>query len=1082
MKTNLIENRQIRIFISSTFRDMQAERDHLVQVVFPGLRRYCEERDVTLQEIDLRWGISEAESKQGKVVDICLKSIENTHPFFIGLLGERYGWVPNEEERRNIENTGVFEDEKYPEVKDMLRNGTSITEIEIQEGVLRSKEKVYAYFYFRSPKMEVPDDFKEPADSLGAKKLRRLKLLLHVQQTYPDKDYESIKHLGRLVEADFKALVDRLFPQGVFASELERERFEQGVFLRRMTAVYVPIHEYEACINEFVQSDGRGLVICGESGSGKSALLANWIKNRGKRENEKVIYHFIGQSRAQDDSQHITSRLINEIRDLYDGLPAPPTAPSSSLEVVFDSKQKVELEQLLFAIQDRGRLVIILDGVDKLPDIDKDFHWFPAFPAAVKIIFSTEEDNTWGYFDSIGCQTVDIGPLGKEYRKNLIEAYLLSFGKKLTPPQIERIASDDESKNPLVLCTVLDELRVFGKHEELDNEIDKYLKPDTIPGLFALALERREKIFNYEGKDDFVQAVLSLLYVSRSGLCEAEILALTGAKQLYWSQFLNGTASHLIEKGGLITFSNSFIRDVVKQRYLPDDAAERAYREKIVDFIKGPAVSRNRRYDELPHQLYALAEWDALYRFLLDFDVLNYLLKDNSTFIKYWHELYHINPEKYAIERCLEIDVQGRDPAEVWRMFHRMSYLAYAIAGKSIALARTFVEKAVMITEESYGVNNIETAKCYTFVSDTYSVIDQQKRRDCLLKALAIYRDQLGEEHADTAKAYCRAGESYMQGSTDRLNSAKEALPYLQKAITIQEKLLGSDHPDTAYSYVKLAGIYMILSMNDDENCRIDMEYQKAGMEHLTKVVSSVEKAYGRNSFETEQTYLALAMGYLLMSDNEKAVDYAARAKEISKNISVFMDDSLSEAVSALSEMISDFIPNDDASNAAETYFNSGLMAIMREDYDQAMVNFTKAIDLNPKYDDAYVNRGTIYLNKENYDRAIEDYTTAIALNPNEADVYHGRGNAYFKKDDYDKAIGDYEKAVNIDHDNDEYRISLALAYYFRGDEYFENGDCNRAIADFERAVQFDPDDDDYREKLAEAKTAKETAGEGSPQ
>ena len=48
------ETRQIRIFISSTFRDMHNERDHLVNKVFSALRRYCEERDVSLFELDLR--------------------------------------------------------------------------------------------------------------------------------------------------------------------------------------------------------------------------------------------------------------------------------------------------------------------------------------------------------------------------------------------------------------------------------------------------------------------------------------------------------------------------------------------------------------------------------------------------------------------------------------------------------------------------------------------------------------------------------------------------------------------------------------------------------------------------------------------------------------------------------------------------------------------------------------------------------------------------------------------------------------------------------------------------------------------
>ena len=88
---NLIENRQIRVFISSTFRDMQDERDYLMKRTFPKLRKLAAERDVTLTELDLRWGITEEESKSGKVVEICLREIENSIPFFIGIIGNRRG-------------------------------------------------------------------------------------------------------------------------------------------------------------------------------------------------------------------------------------------------------------------------------------------------------------------------------------------------------------------------------------------------------------------------------------------------------------------------------------------------------------------------------------------------------------------------------------------------------------------------------------------------------------------------------------------------------------------------------------------------------------------------------------------------------------------------------------------------------------------------------------------------------------------------------------------------------------------------------------------------------------------------------
>ena len=104
MNQHLIENRQIRVFISSTFQDMKEERDYLMNKTFPLLRKKAAERDVTLVELDLRWGITEAEAQSGKVVEVCLNEIENSHPFFIGLLGDRYGWCPLAEELMKNEN------------------------------------------------------------------------------------------------------------------------------------------------------------------------------------------------------------------------------------------------------------------------------------------------------------------------------------------------------------------------------------------------------------------------------------------------------------------------------------------------------------------------------------------------------------------------------------------------------------------------------------------------------------------------------------------------------------------------------------------------------------------------------------------------------------------------------------------------------------------------------------------------------------------------------------------------------------------------------------------------------------------
>jgi hypothetical protein len=51
--------RTIRLFVSSTFSDMKAEREVLQTDVFPRLRQLCLSNGLRLQPIDLRWGMPE---------------------------------------------------------------------------------------------------------------------------------------------------------------------------------------------------------------------------------------------------------------------------------------------------------------------------------------------------------------------------------------------------------------------------------------------------------------------------------------------------------------------------------------------------------------------------------------------------------------------------------------------------------------------------------------------------------------------------------------------------------------------------------------------------------------------------------------------------------------------------------------------------------------------------------------------------------------------------------------------------------------------------------------------------------------
>lgn len=69
------DSRQIRVFISSTFRDMKQERDYLVKFTFPQLRKLCESRGAVWGEVDLRRGVTD-EQNEGERVGCQESSIE----------------------------------------------------------------------------------------------------------------------------------------------------------------------------------------------------------------------------------------------------------------------------------------------------------------------------------------------------------------------------------------------------------------------------------------------------------------------------------------------------------------------------------------------------------------------------------------------------------------------------------------------------------------------------------------------------------------------------------------------------------------------------------------------------------------------------------------------------------------------------------------------------------------------------------------------------------------------------------------------------------------------------------------------
>lgn len=106
-------------------------------------------------------------------------------------------------------------------------------------------------------------------------------------------------------------------------------------------------------------------------------------------------------------------------------------------------------------------------------------------------------------------------------------------------------------------------------------------------------------------------------------------------------------------------------------------------------------------------------------------------------------------------------------------------------------------------------------------------------------------------------------------------------------------------------------------------------------------------------------------------------------------------------------------------------YQNQANAHFVKGDYDLAVVNYNKSIELNPKDVIVYLSRALAYYSTKFYDLAVADYTKALELEPKESMIYFKRGDAYEKMGSFEKALADYRKALELDADNESAKSYL---------------------------------------------------------
>jgi hypothetical protein len=632
----------VRVFISSTFRDMQAERDHLVRFVFPKLREELLARRIHLVDVDLRWGVTSDQD----TLSVCREVVDECRPRFLCMLGGRYGWVPPGQTR-------------------------SITADEIHYGVLDCLgQDAYAFFYFRDPTAtaamveEKPGEFQEPLGSNNERSIIELKQAIEEAGLKPfiypaqwdnkTKRLIGLKVFGDKVYTDLKQSIDEELGEQAAENldEFAEEKAAMDAFIAERTQQFI-LGSRETVWKELVDyinsTEGKGcLCLVGEPGSGKSALLAKFAESFSlfATGDSLMVAHFVGASIGSTNMHRTLRRLCHELI-VGTGITAEIPDNPEMLRTVFP--------EILKQACKKKHVVILIDAVNQFDytPLSAELCWLPEdLPSNARLILSTPPGTALDNLHQCHHppREVILSTLTHADSETIIKEFLHRYRKTMTDKQRVSLLAKTDTGTPLYLLAAIEELRTLGTYEEINDRIAQL--PSTTQALFTWILKRLVEDDGFRDASDrkigqqLVPRFASLMGVSRHGLNQrelVEILAPGNSKpeagipddaQGNVAALMQLLRPYLMHRGELLDFYHSQFRESVESEYLDLELERQGAHRELANYFLGQAYSVRdgtwkgeipRGFSELLFHLKSAGMWNEISSCMKDSRIFTHL-------------------------------------------------------------------------------------------------------------------------------------------------------------------------------------------------------------------------------------------------------------------------------------------------------------------------------------------------------------------------------------------------------------------------------------------------------------------------
>ena len=512
----------VKVFISSTFLDMEAERNLLHQFVLPQLQRRAAEKYLNVEFVDLRWGLTEEDVRSRGQVQLCLDKVKECD-LFIGILGHRYGWIPEDHYLKNVSND-------YQDFMSMIgEQMLSMTQLEM-ELILSNLDmtRKRSFFYFRNDNY-LKDLSADKAsmfvssNELEARKLLELKNKirssgLEVMESYPARLDDGSGRMHGLEEFGARVLnniwnaIDQLFP---IKTESEKGKYEEEY--RRQLAVCGSLTKnfvgrekiVEKVLEEVVEKSSAIIQLSGIPGMGISSILSKVAYTLNGKKSAMVIPFVRNVSnflKIQDVLSFIIKKLDGDVADSSD---------VGSLIVGFH-------EALQKFSENTKKLVIIISDIEELESFDPSI--IPdQIPNNCFILMKTNSGGKASNALKKKANSIEINvmPLEVKERLEICNQMLQKRGKSLEQTafnnQLLSLVSKRSAGSPKYLQLAIDHLSKTANFDNLSSEISRLGSSfsEIVNDLFNLA----EALLG----GTFVKVTMMFLYESLHGLNPKQI-------------------------------------------------------------------------------------------------------------------------------------------------------------------------------------------------------------------------------------------------------------------------------------------------------------------------------------------------------------------------------------------------------------------------------------------------------------------------------------------------------------------------------------------------------------------------------